>query len=99
DRLIEEVQAEAPGASDERRREEEEVFPAYDEDADVERELMPIEPFIGTRDVETDADKQTMRIEIPTRTILKVILTLVAIWLVLKVISIFLLLLLAILLC
>jgi predicted PurR-regulated permease PerM len=98
DRLIEEVQAEADGGV-ERRREEEQVFPAYDDKREADRELIPIQPFLGAQDAEADADKQTMRIEIPTRTIIKVILTLVAIWLVLKVISIFLLLLLAVLLC
>lgn len=97
--MIEAVQDEAPSELGKRRREEEEVFPAYDEDREPQRELVPIHPFLGARDTETDADKQTMRIEIPTRTIIKVIVTLVAIWLVLKVISIFLLLLLAVLLC
>src|SRR5690606_38974192 len=71
----------------------------YDEERETERDLKPVEPFIGLRDDVADGDKQTIRIEIPTRTIIKVILTLVAIWLVLKVISIFLLLLLAVLLC
>jgi predicted PurR-regulated permease PerM len=99
DRLIEAVQEEAPGARSAREKEEEEVFPAYDEDRETERPLTPIEPFIGRQDPEADTDKQTIRIEIPTRTIIKVILTLVGIWLVLKVISIFLLLLLAVLLC
>ena len=99
DELIEKVQDEAPGDGEARRREEEEVFPAFDEDRQSQQELVPIQPFIGAHDAEADADKQTMRIEIPTRTIIKVIVTLVAIWLVLKVISIFLLLLLAVLLC
>lgn len=98
DQLIEEVQAESE-TGDERRREEEEVFPAYDEERGAERDLRPVQPFIGRRDDVADGDKQTMRIEIPTRTIIKVILTLVVIWLVLKVISIFLLLLLAVLIC
>ncbi len=98
DRLIDEVQAESETGAD-RRREEEEVFPAYDEDREAERGLKPVEPFLGRQDGVPDADKQTVRIEIPMRTIIKVILTLVAIWLVLKVVSIFLLLLLAVLLC
>ncbi len=99
DRVIDEVQAESPEAVAGRRREGQEVFPAYDDDREAERPLMPIEPFIGRQDDVADGDKRTMRVEIPTRTIMKVILTLVAIWLVLKVISIFLLLLLAVLLC
>jgi predicted PurR-regulated permease PerM len=85
--------------AEQRTIEEEEIFPAYDE-ADEERSrLNPIQRFIGQRDTESDDDKQTVRIEIPTRTIIKVIVTLVMIWLVLKVASILLLLLLAIIVC
>jgi predicted PurR-regulated permease PerM len=99
DAVIEAVQREEPGADEARRKEEEEIFPAYDEEAGPRRPLHPIEPFLGRQDTVSEAEKQTVRLEIPTRTIIKVILTLVAIWLVLKVISIFLLMLLAILLC
>jgi len=79
--------------------EEEEIFPVYDSDAEEGSRLNPVQRFLGQRDSEPERDKQTMRIEIPTRTIVKVILTLVVIWLVLQVTSIFLLLLLATIVC
>jgi predicted PurR-regulated permease PerM len=81
-----------------RQIEEEEIFPAYDE-AEEDVQLNPVHPFLGQRDTVPEDEKQTMRLEIPTRTIVKVILTLVAIWLVLQVASVFLLLLLAVILC
>jgi len=79
--------------------EEEQIFPAYDADEDNQTRLNPVQRFLGQRDSVPESDKQTVRIEIPTRTIIKVILTLVVIWLVLKVASIFLLLLLAVIVC
>jgi predicted PurR-regulated permease PerM len=82
-----------------RTEEEEEIFPAYDDEAERGTRLNPVQRFLGQRDTVPDDDKQTVRIEIPTRTIIKVILTLIIIWLVLKVASIFLLLLLAIIVC
>lgn len=78
---------------------EEEIFPAYDEEDEHESRLNPVQRFIGQRDSVPESEKQTVRIEIPARTIVKVILTLVIIWLVLKVASIFLLLLLAVIVC
>lgn len=86
-------------AAKRRTEEEEEIFPAYDEDDEKGSRLNPVQRFIGQRDTEAESDKQTVRVEIPLRTIIKVILTLVIIWLVLKVASIFLLLLLAIIVC
>ena len=80
-----------------REREEEEIFPAYDDRPD--HALHPVTQFLGREDGEPDGDKFTMRVELPARTILKVIGTLVAIWLALKVMSILLLLLLAVLIC
>ena len=85
--------------AEQRTLKEEEIFPAYDEAGEERSRLNPIQRFMGQRDTVSDADKQTVRIEIPTRTIIKVIVTLVVIWLVLKVASIFLLLLLAIIVC
>ncbi len=79
--------------------EETDIFPAYDEAEQDDPNLLPVQPFIGQRDTVPDERKQTVRIEIPSHTILKVIVTLVAIWLVLKVASVFLLLLLAIIVC
>lgn len=76
-----------------RAQEEEEIFPAYDDDG--EHPLRPVEPFIGSHDDLVDEPRQTMRVEVPTRTILKIIGTLIAIWLILQVLSIFLLLVLA----
>ncbi len=79
--------------------EEEEIFPVYDPDDESDRRLNPVPQVLGQHDSVPESDKQTVRIEIPLRTIIKVILTLVAIWLVLKVASIFLLLLLATIIC
>lgn len=80
-----------------RAQEEEEIFPAYDDDA--EHPMRPVQPFIGSHDDLTDEPRQTMRIEVPTRTILKIIGTLIAIWMILQVLSIFLLLVLATFIC
>lgn len=96
DQVIEESD---PETARRRTEEEEEIFPAYGEDDEKGGRLNPVQRFIGQRDTVPESDKQTVRIELPTRTIIKVILTLVAIWLVLKVASIFLLLLLAIIVC
>ncbi len=79
--------------------EQEEIFPAYDEAEEEEVRLNPIQRFIGRRESVPESEKQTVRVEIPSRTIIKVILTLVIIWLLLQVASIFLLLLLAVIVC
>ena len=96
---IERTQATELGAATARREEEEEIFPAYDQDDKTGRKLNPIQQFLGRKDDVDESDKQTMRLEIPTRTILKVVGALVVIWLLLQVLSIFMLLLLAVLLC
>ncbi len=88
-----------PETARRRTEEEEEIFPAYEEAEEEGPRLNPVQRFIGQRDSVPESEKQTVRIELPTRTIIKVILTLVVIWLVLKVASIFLLLLLAIIVC
>lgn len=82
-----------------RQTEEEEVFPAYEDTGEEGPRLNPVQRFIGQRDSVPERDKQTVRIEIPTRTIIKIIVTLVIIWLVMQVASIFLLLLLAVIVC
>ncbi len=82
-----------------RQTEEEEIFPAYDAAEQEDVRLNPVQRFIGRRDTVPESEKQTVRVEIPSRTIIKVILTLVIIWLLLQVASIFLLLLLAIIVC
>ncbi len=82
-----------------RRDEEEEVFPAYDTETHSTHPLNPIEPFLGRRPDEQESSRRTVRLEIPTRTIIKVVAALVIIWLLLQVFSILLLLLLAVLLC
>ena len=101
ERSVDEAIGESDSEAAERQTEEEEekIFPAYDEDHEEGSRLNPVQRFIGQRDSVPESEKQTVRIEIPSRTIIKVILTLVLIWLVLKVSSIFLLLLLAILVC
>lgn len=76
--------------------EEEEIFPATEQGSDDD--LKPVPQFIGGAADEPEDSKITTRIEVPTRTILKVVGTLVVIWLLLQVLSIFLLLLLALLL-
>jgi len=80
-----------------RAEKEQEIFPAYDDDS--EHPMRPVQPFIGSHDDLIDEPRQTMRIEVPTRTILKIIGTLIAIWLILQVLSIFLLLVLATFIC
>lgn len=93
------IVASDPAAAERRTEEEEEIFPAYDEASEEGSRLNPVQRFIGQRDTEPESEKQTVRIEVPSRTIIKVIVTLVIIWLVLKVASIFLLLLLATIVC
>lgn len=61
------------------------------------RPLRPVREFLGGTDQEPQADKQTMRIEIPTRTIVKVVATLVVLWLLVQVLTIVLLIFLALL--
>jgi predicted PurR-regulated permease PerM len=78
---------------------DEEIFPAISDAAEDAGNLNPVPQFIGARDTVPEGEKQTVRIEIPVRTIIKVILSLVLIWLVLQVASIFLLLLLAVIVC
>jgi len=80
-----------------RAHEEEEIFPAVEEHPD--RPLNPMTPFIGPSHDDSDDGKQTIRIEIPTHTILKVIGTLLIIWLLMQVLTILLLLFLATLFC
>ncbi|MBA2469778.1 MAG: AI-2E family transporter [Chloroflexia bacterium] len=96
---VDEVIQESDHQAAARRTEEEEIFPAYGDDEEQGNRLNPVQRFLGQRDIVPERDKQTVRIEIPSKTIVKVILTLVIIWLVLKVASIFLLLLLAIIVC
>ncbi|HYH13022.1 MAG TPA: AI-2E family transporter [Thermomicrobiales bacterium] len=88
-----------PRAAEARVKEEEEIFPAFDPEDRTARPMEPVRPFLGQPDEESDDEKLTMRIEVPMRTIVKVVATLVAIWLILQVLSIFLLLLLAVLVC
>lgn len=80
-----------------RAHEEQEIFPAV-EDLH-ERPLNPVKPFIGPTSDQLGDVKETMRIEIPTHTILKVIGTLVIIWLLMQVLTILMLLFLATLFC
>lgn len=100
ERTVDEVIEESdPETARRRTEEEEQIFPAYEESEEEGPPLNPVQRLFGQRDTVPDSDKQTVKIEIPSRTIIKVILTLVIIWLVLKVASIFLLLLLAIIVC
>ena len=86
-----------PGQEAGQTREREEIFPATEDLHN--RPLNPVNPFIGFSQRPPDEATETMRLEIPTRTILKVIGTLVIIWLLMQVLTILLLLFLATLLC
>ncbi|MDQ4045277.1 MAG: AI-2E family transporter [Chloroflexota bacterium] len=99
DETIDELDVSDPEVAERRTEEEAEILPAYDRKAEEGARLNPVQRFLGRHDTVPTEEKQTVRIEIPARTIIKVILTLVIIWLVLQVAEIFLLLLLAILVC
>lgn len=54
-------------------------------EGDPEDDLTPVRPIVGLHDTVREEEKTTMRLEIPIRTIVKVALSLLAIWLLLKV--------------
>lgn len=70
----------------------EDIFPAIDGEGDVDDEpeddLAHIEPFVGKVDPTPESAKTVTRIEIPIRTILTVVLSLLVIWVVIQVLGI-----------
>ena len=75
------------------------IFPAIDPEGPVNDDptddLPPVEPIIGTSDPVPDSEKSVVRIEIPYRTIIRVVLSLLVIWLLVQVSEIVLLVLIA----
>jgi hypothetical protein len=71
------------------------IFPAIEPEGPVndnpDDDLPPVQPFIGKSDPVADEDKIVTRIEIPARTILKIIGSIFAVWLVLQITQILLL--------
>jgi predicted PurR-regulated permease PerM len=71
------------------------IFPAIEPEGpvndDPDDDLPPVQPIIGKSDPVADEDKIVTRIEIPTRTILKIIGSIFAVWLVLQITQILLL--------
>jgi predicted PurR-regulated permease PerM len=78
------------------------IFPAIDPegpvDDDPESDLAPVTPIIGKSDPVPDEEKTVTRIEIPFRTIAKIVCTIFGIWLTIQIFEILLLVFLAILL-
>jgi len=70
----------------------EDIFPAIDGEGNVndqpEDDLAHIEPFVGKIDPTPESAKTVTRIEIPIRTILTVVLSLLVIWVVIQVLGI-----------
>jgi len=83
------------GDKAEPQRDMTDIFPAIDPEGPVNDDptddLAPVEPIIGRTDSVADEDKQVIRIEIPFRTIIRVAMSLFAIWLLVQVSDIFLL--------
>lgn len=80
-----------PAADD---RDVTDIFPAIDPEGpvyDPTDPLPPVEPIIGVSDRVPDSDKQVVRIEIPFRTISRVAISLLVIWLLVQVSDILLL--------
>jgi predicted PurR-regulated permease PerM len=71
------------------------IFPAIDPEGPVNDDptddLPPVEPVIGRSDTVPESEKQVIRLEIPFRTILRVALSLFAIWLLMQISDILLL--------
>lgn len=71
------------------------IFPAIDPEGpvndDPNDDLPPVEPIIGRIDTVPEEEKQVVRVEIPIRTIVRVALSLLAIWLLVQVSDIMLL--------
>jgi predicted PurR-regulated permease PerM len=71
------------------------IFPAVDPEGPVNDDptddLPPVEPIIGLSDPVPDSEKQVVRIEVPFRTILRVVLSLFVVWLLMQVSDILLL--------
>jgi predicted PurR-regulated permease PerM len=84
-------------AEQEQEREEEDIdiFPAVDPEGpvhdDPEEDLAPVQPIFGKSDPVPDHQKSVTRIEVPFRTILKIVGTIFGIWLVLQISQILLL--------
>lgn len=86
------VRGEREGKADDSTPDENDIFPAIqDADDDPEPDWADVTPIIGKVDDTPESSKTVTKIEIPARTILVVIGTLVLIWLILQVWSIFLL--------
>jgi predicted PurR-regulated permease PerM len=65
------------------------IFPAIDPEGPVgdeaEEHLAPVQPVIGKSDAVPDEDKVVTPIEVPFRTILKIVLTIFGVWLVVEI--------------
>jgi predicted PurR-regulated permease PerM len=70
----------------------EDIFPAVDGEGDVgdepEDDLAHIEPFVGKIDHTPESEKTVTRIEIPIRTILTVVFSLLIIWVLIQILGI-----------
>lgn len=70
-------------------RDDNDIFPAVDPEGPVNDDpaddLHPVEPIIGTTDSVDEREKQVFQIEIPFRTIIRVVMSLLIIWLLVQV--------------
>lgn len=84
--------SDSPGDTE---REVTDIFPAIDPDGPVNDDptddLPPVKPIIGRPDTVPDSEKQVVRLEIPFRTIIRVVLSLFVVWLLMQVSDILLL--------
>lgn len=79
-------------AEDDSTPQQDDIFPAVeDQDTDTEADWAHVTPVIGAVDHTPDSQKVITKLEIPARTILSVVLTLFAIWVMLQIWDIFLL--------
>lgn len=86
------IRGEREAEADDSTPDQDDIFPAVeDTDDDPEADWADVTPIIGKTDETPESEKTVTRIEIPARTILVVVGTLVLIWLTLQVWTIFLL--------
>lgn len=80
---------------DENERDVTDIFPAIDPaepvNDDPTSDLPPVKPIIGQADTVPDSEKQVVRLEIPFRTIIRVVLSLFVVWLLMQISDILLL--------
>lgn len=83
--------ADTSSGSDDHFPVEEDIFPAIDETPEHGRELNPVKPVLGETEDVAPSDKQTVRIEVPIRTIVTILGAIFSVWVLLQISQILLL--------